>query len=88
MTGICQSCSMPLKKDSAGGGSNADGSRSLKYCSLCYCDGKFIHADFSATDMQLFCIKALNKKGVPRFLACLLTRGIPKLERWNPHVSA
>jgi len=27
---FCQSCGMPLKKDELGGGTNADGSKSMK----------------------------------------------------------
>jgi len=29
----CQSCGMPLKRDEKGGGTNADGSKSVMYCS-------------------------------------------------------
>jgi hypothetical protein len=32
---------MPLKKDEKGGGTNADGSKSVIYCSKCYENGKF-----------------------------------------------
>lgn len=38
---ICQSCGMPLDKDPKQGGTNADKSKSVKYCSFCYTDGKF-----------------------------------------------
>ncbi|WP_224768159.1 zinc ribbon domain-containing protein [Metabacillus idriensis] len=31
----CQSCGMPLSKDEHGGGTEADGSKSTKYCSRC-----------------------------------------------------
>lgn len=83
MAKICQSCSMPLKKDPVGGGTNVDGSRSPLYCSLCYAGGKFRHPDFTAVQMQDFCIEQLNKKGMPRLFAWLFTRGIPKLRRWR-----
>jgi len=29
----CQSCGMPMKKDTMGGGTNADGSKNEMYCS-------------------------------------------------------
>jgi lysozyme family protein len=74
---------MPLKKDPKGGGGNADGSRSTKYCSLCYDKGAFRHPNFTAQEMQEFCVHALRKKGMPRIVAWLLTRGIPRLERWR-----
>jgi len=79
---ICQSCGMPLKRDPEGGGSHADGSKSSKYCSLCYQDGAFSQADFSAADMQKFCIEKMVECKVPRPIAWLFTRRIPKLQRW------
>ncbi len=83
MSTTCQSCSMPLAKDPNGGGSEADGSRSAKYCSLCYQNGKFTQPDFTVTEMQEFCIEQLRKKGIPRFLGWLFTRSLPRLERWR-----
>ena len=83
MAAVCQSCSMPMKKDKEGGGSEADGSRSTKYCSLCYQDGSFVHPEFDARQMQDFCVEQLRANGMPRFMAWLFTRQIPKLERWR-----
>lgn len=85
MANICQSCSMPMKKDPAGGGSNADGTKSTTYCSLCYDNGQFRHPNFDAQQMQNFCVQQLTKKGMPKVMAWLFTRGIPKLERWHTH---
>ena len=65
---VCQSCGMPMNKDPGGGGTEADGSRSTKYCSLCYDDGAFRQPDFDVAQMQAFCIDALQKKGMPRFM--------------------
>ena len=76
---------MPLNKDPEGGGSNEDGSRSGLYCSLCYSNGAFIHPDFDAQQMQEFCMVQLKNKGMPGFMAWLFTRGIPKLQRWQPN---
>ncbi len=83
MGGKCQSCGMPLSKDENGGGSNADGSVSRRYCSLCYRNGVFLHPEFSAEDMQNHCIEQLANRGMPRFMAWIFTRGIPKLDRWS-----
>ncbi|MEP3276359.1 MAG: zinc ribbon domain-containing protein [Stappiaceae bacterium] len=80
---MCQSCGMPIKKDPQKGGTEADGSRSSTYCSLCYRDGRFIHPDFSVSEMQAYCVTQLKKKGMPGIMAWLFTRGIPKLDRWN-----
>lgn len=83
MAKYCQSCGMPLKKDAKGGGTNADGSKSDTYCSLCYENGEFFQPDFSVEEMQRFCIEQLKKKGMPEFLGWIFTRGLPKLERWK-----
>lgn len=82
---FCQSCGFPLKKDLVGGGTEADGSISQKYCSMCYQDGKFLSPPEvdSAAKMQKFCITEMKKSGMNGVLAWLLTRGIPKLERWQ-----
>ena len=83
MKPCCQSCGMPMKQDPEGGGSEADGSRSHQYCSLCYRQGAFIQADLSASEMQAFCVDKLVEQGTPRWLAWLFTRGIPRLSRWS-----
>lgn len=83
MANMCQSCSMPLNKDPQGGGSEADGSRSTRYCSLCYDEGGFRQPDFSVNEMQEHCCTQLRKKGMPGFMASAFTRELPKLERWK-----
>lgn len=80
---VCQSCGMPMNKDPGGGGTEADGTRSSKYCSLCYDDGGFRQPDFDVAQMQAFCIDALHKKGMPRFMGWVFTRSLPRLERWS-----
>lgn len=79
----CQSCGIPFDKDPNGGGTNADGSKSTMYCSYCYKDGKFVQPDWTAADMQAYAAKKLEQYGIPGFMAKLLTKGIPKLERWK-----
>ena len=83
MAKMCQSCSMPLKRDPKGGGTEADGSPSSLYCSYCYQDGHFLQPDLDATQMQQFCIEQMRKNGMPKIFAWLFTRGIPKLSRWQ-----
>ena len=80
---ICQSCGMPLKQDTKGGGSNADGSISKEWCSFCYADGAFLGPDCTVELMQQIGIDALKSKGFPRPLGWLMTRNIPKLKRWQ-----
>ncbi|MDE0697930.1 MAG: zinc ribbon domain-containing protein [Boseongicola sp.] len=78
----CQSCDMPFSKDPEGGGSETDGSRSAKYCSICYADGTFRHPNVTVKEFQANCVDAMTANGMPRIMAWLLTRRIPKLERW------
>lgn len=79
----CQSCGMPFSQDPKRGGTNADGSTSLKYCSYCYEDGKFSQPDFTVKEMRAFCIDKMVEMGFSRFLAKLFTMGLPRLERWK-----
>lgn len=79
----CQSCAMPLNKDPKGGGTNADGSISKKYCSFCYENGAFLQPDVTAAEMQAFVKGKLKEMGYPGFIAGFFTKGIPRLERWK-----
>ena len=87
MAKFCQSCMMPLNKDPNHGGTEADGSKSQKYCSLCYRDGAFLWPDATAKDMQALVVEKLTEKGKPRLLTWFFTRSIPKLERWRNSAS-
>jgi hypothetical protein len=82
---ICQSCGFPLKKDKKGGGTEKDGSHSLKYCSMCYENGAFLNPPEvdTAEKMQKFCIQQMKKAGINGLFAWLATRPIPGLERWK-----
>lgn len=83
MNKTCQSCGMPLSKDPGHGGTEADGGKSALYCSYCYQDGAFTQPDFSARDMQAFCIDKMKEMGMPRPLGWLFSRNIPRLKRWR-----
>jgi len=78
----CQSCGMPLKKDEAGGGTNADGTPSAVYCSHCYVRGRFTLPDLTAAEMQDLVRGKLKEMGFPGFVAGFFLRRIPKLKRW------
>jgi hypothetical protein len=82
---FCQSCGFPLKKDKRGGGSEKDGTRSAKYCSMCYEKGEFLTPPEinTAQKMQEFCIREMKHDGMSGFFAWLATRTIPSLERWK-----
>jgi hypothetical protein len=74
---------MPLKADPRGGGTNADGSRSSEYCSLCYENGKFHNPDMTVDEMKALIIEKLREKGYPRFIARFFTFGVSQLKRWR-----
>jgi hypothetical protein len=79
----CQSCGMPMHKDELGGGTSADGSTSLMYCSRCYQNGKFTSPDMTVDEMKALVKGKLKEFGFPGFIAGIFTRNIPKLERWK-----
>lgn len=79
----CQSCGMPLKRDEKGGGTEADGSKSAKFCSHCYTAGKFTLPDITSAQMKERVRGKMIEMGFPGFLTGFFTRGIPKLERWS-----
>jgi predicted amidophosphoribosyltransferase len=79
----CQSCGMPLKKDSKGGGTNTDGTKSMMYCSHCFDEGKFLQPNITAAQMQEFVKNKLKEMKFLGFLASFFAKGIPKLERWK-----
>lgn len=80
---FCQSCYMPLNKDPKGGGTEAGGGKSEKYCSYCYEEGKFLWPDATVEEMRAFVIDQMVKMKYPRFIAKLLTMNMKKLERWR-----
>ena len=81
---MCQSCGMPFKNDPQGGGTNADGTKSKMYCSLCYQNGKFTQPNMTAAEMQEFVKNKLKEMGfIHRLFAGPFSKGIPKLARWS-----
>ncbi len=76
---------MPLKRDTRGGGTNADGSKSRMYCSNCYESGNFTMPEITLNEMKERVKSKLKEFGLPGFLAGVYTKNIPKLERWKNH---
>jgi hypothetical protein len=80
----CQSCGMPLKRDSEKGGTNADGSKSNMYCSKCYQNGNFTKPEIDTSQkMQELVKDKLKSMGFPGFVAKFFVKGIPNLKRWQ-----
>jgi len=52
---------------------------------MCYENGKFLSPTEvdTAKKMQKFCIQEMKKDGINSIFAWIVTRGIPKLERWK-----
>ncbi|TSA25984.1 MAG: hypothetical protein D4R67_08990 [Bacteroidetes bacterium] len=80
---FCQSCGMPLSKDEKGGGTKADGSKSVKFCSHCYENGHFTLPDITAKGMKERVKEKMSEMGYSPILAWFFTLNIPKLERWK-----
>lgn len=79
----CQSCGMPLSKDPAGGGTEANGAKSEEYCSHCYQNGRFTEPDLTAQQMVQKVSAKLREMHFPSFMARRFTREIPDLKRWK-----
>ena len=80
---FCQSCGMPLDQDPKGGGTEADGSKSTKYCSYCYQEGRFLGDIKTAKDMIRFVREELRRQGLPWYKRWFYTMHIPQLDRWK-----
>lgn len=80
---FCQSCSMPLK-DGEMSGTEADGSKSMKYCQLCYRNGHFISPDMTMDDMKKILDESVGKEGLMGKLKAFMGKMmLPRLERWR-----
>ncbi len=76
---------MPLQTKKAGDcrGTEKDGSKSEKWCKLCYQDGKFIGPDCSLEDMRAIVDNALKENGSGRMMRWMAQKQLPRLERWR-----
>lgn len=85
----CQSCGMPLQTKKAGDcrGSEADGTKSEKWCSLCYADGAFLGPDCTMDQMIQIVDDVLKQQGSNAVMRWLARGGIPRLERWKTYMS-
>jgi hypothetical protein len=72
-----------MSKDPGGGGSEVDGSKSAKYCSYCYQDGKFINPDMTVEQMTELVEGKLREMHIPGFMAKSMAKNTSKLERWS-----
>jgi hypothetical protein len=81
---FCQSCGMPMHKDPFRGGTNTDGTRTHKFCSHCYENGKFRDHFSSSEEMIARIQERLREMGYSPLKQWFFTSHISRLERWNP----
>lgn len=76
---------MPLMTKEAGDcrGSEADGSRSEKWCSLCYQGGAFTSPDMTLSQMSDVVDQALRERKSSPLFRWMARRQLPRLERWR-----
>ena len=81
---VCQSCSLPLKKDGQFG-TNADGSPCEEYCCHCFQRGAFTAPDITLEEMIDLCSGILiQRMGAPQEKAHEVMQEIlPHLKRWR-----
>ena len=80
---FCQSCGMPMEKDPGNGGTNSDGTKTMKYCSYCFEGGKF-HDDFTKSSEMVTLVKGkLKEMGIGPLRRWFYTSHISQLERWK-----
>lgn len=81
----CQSCGMPLQTKKAGDcrGSESDGSKSEKWCNLCYENGTFIGPECTLDQMKKIVDDALIQNGSGKLMRWMAQKQLPRLERWK-----
>jgi len=79
----CQSCGMPMSKDEKGGGTEATGEKSTRYCSHCYGGGRFTEPNLTVDQMIEKVRGKMKQMHIPGFLAKSFTKDIPALGRWS-----
>lgn len=81
----CQSCGMPLTTKKAGDcrGTEQNGTKSEKWCSMCYDNGAFRTPDCTLEQMEQIVDKTLIENGSGRFFRWMAKSQLPRLERWR-----
>jgi len=76
---------MPLRTKKAGDcrGSEADGTPSETWCSLCYADGRFTNPDCTVAEMIRIVDEALRRDKASVLMRWMAKRQVPRLARWR-----
>ncbi len=80
---FCQSCGMPMEMDPEKGGTNADGSKTVKYCSYCYQSGLFKDNFTKPGEMVALVKEKLKEMGYGPIRRWFYSSHIGQLERWK-----
>ncbi len=88
MKQVCQSCGMPLKQGQGDfRGTESDGTRSEKYCTHCYLQGKYTNPNITKEEMIEITFRELDKSNTGKIKKWILKKIYPKqletLERWK-----
>lgn len=82
----CQSCGMPLEKESDFG-KNEDKSLNEEYCCYCYADGKFTNESITMDEMIELNLKINEENGCPmgpqKEAKKMMETWFPTLKRWK-----
>lgn len=81
---LCESCGMPLARDEDAG-TEADGSRSTRYCTYCYRDGRYIEPDLTREEaIERYTPMMAANLGIPVEKAReMVGRYLATLPRWR-----
>jgi hypothetical protein len=80
---FCQSCGMPMEMDPEKGGTNADGTKNLMYCSYCYKSGSFMDSFTKPSEMIELVKGKLKEMGYGPLKRWFYTSHIKQLKRWK-----
>ena len=80
---ICQSCSMPLRREEDYG-TNADGSKNRDYCHFCFMGGKFTDEGITMEQKIEKMVSFAKEMNIPEGNARTMAQSIlPTLKRWK-----
>lgn len=74
---------MPLSQDPLGGGTEANGDKSIDYCSYCYRNGAFFDPHITMEGMIAKLEPIMVKMNVPPEIAAAAKAKLPELKRWK-----
>ena len=81
----CQSCGMPISKESGNLGTNADGTNTKEFCLICFANGSFTQPNQTIQEMIASSIENMTGDlNMPLEQATNLANSfIPTLKRWQ-----